>query len=59
VFKNTLLDKIVCYTNDYGKVKAKRWQDINRKDQGSEGIHFCPLCFCHPKKEGQAIELVF
>ena len=25
VFKNTLLDKIVHYTNNYGKVKAKRW----------------------------------
>jgi Transposase IS4 len=32
VFKNTLLDKIVRYTNDYGKVKAKRWQDVDRKD---------------------------
>jgi hypothetical protein len=32
VLKNTLLDKIVRYTNDYGKVKAKRWQDVNRED---------------------------
>jgi hypothetical protein len=32
VFKNTLLNKIVRYTNDYGKVKAKRWQDVDRKD---------------------------
>jgi hypothetical protein len=32
VFKNTLLDKIVRYTNDCGKVKAKRWQDVDRKD---------------------------
>jgi hypothetical protein len=32
VFKNTLLDKIVCYANNYGGVKAKRWKDIKRKD---------------------------
>jgi hypothetical protein len=32
VFKNTLLDKTVRYTNEYGRVKAKRWQDIERKD---------------------------
>ena len=32
VFKNALLDKIVRYTNDYGRVKAKRWQDVERKD---------------------------
>jgi hypothetical protein len=32
IFKNTLLDKIVCYTNEYGGVKAKPWKDIERKD---------------------------
>jgi DNA polymerase III epsilon subunit-like protein len=33
IFKNTLvLDKIVCYTNNYGGVKAKCWKDIKRKD---------------------------
>jgi hypothetical protein len=32
IFKNTLLDKIVCYTNDYGGAKAKHWKDIERKD---------------------------
>ena len=32
VFKTSLLDKIVNYTNDYGRVNAKRWQDITRKD---------------------------
>jgi hypothetical protein len=28
VFKNTLLDKIVWYTNEYGQAHAKRWSDI-------------------------------
>jgi hypothetical protein len=43
VFKNTLLDKIVCYTNDCGKVKAKRWQDIDRKDlEGFISVLFVP-----------------
>jgi DNA polymerase III epsilon subunit-like protein len=32
VFKNTLLEKIVRYTNEYGRVHAKRWSDISRKD---------------------------
>jgi hypothetical protein len=32
VFKNTLLDKIVQYTNEYGLAHAKRWKDISRKD---------------------------
>jgi hypothetical protein len=32
VFKNVLLDKIVWYTNKYGRVKAKRWQDVKMKD---------------------------
>jgi hypothetical protein len=32
VFKNVLLDKIVCYNNDYGRAKAKQWQDVKRKD---------------------------
>jgi hypothetical protein len=32
VFKNTLLEKIVCYPNKYGGVKAKHWKDIERKD---------------------------
>jgi hypothetical protein len=32
VFKNTLLDKIVRYTNDYGEIHAKRWNGITRKD---------------------------
>jgi DNA polymerase III epsilon subunit-like protein len=32
VFKNTLLEKIVRYTNDYGRVHAKRWNDITRKE---------------------------
>ena len=27
-----LLDKIVRYTNNYGQAKAKRWQDISRRD---------------------------
>jgi hypothetical protein len=49
IFKNTLLDKIVCNT-----IKAKWWQDIERKDL--EAFIFSPLCFCHSKKEGQAIK---
>jgi hypothetical protein len=32
VFKNALLDKIDWYTNNYGQLKAKRWQDAERKD---------------------------
>jgi hypothetical protein len=32
VFKNVLLDKIVWYTNEYEQVKAKWWQDVERKD---------------------------
>lgn len=32
IFKNTLLDKIVRYTNEYGHVSAKRWVDVTRKD---------------------------
>lgn len=32
VFKNTLLEKIVKYTNEYGQIHAKRWVDISRKD---------------------------
>ena len=32
VFKNTLLEKIVRYTNEYGRLHAKRWNDITRKD---------------------------
>jgi DNA polymerase III epsilon subunit-like protein len=32
VFRNTLLEKIVRYTNEYGRIKAKRWQDIDRRD---------------------------
>jgi hypothetical protein len=32
VFKNTLLDKIVWYTNKYGLAHTKRWNDISRKD---------------------------
>jgi hypothetical protein len=32
VFKSTLLDKIVRYTNKYGQAHAKRWKDISRKD---------------------------
>jgi DNA polymerase III epsilon subunit-like protein len=32
VFKNVLLDKIVWYTNEYRRVKAKQWQDVKRKD---------------------------
>jgi Transposase IS4 len=31
-FSNSLLDKIVKYTNEYGVVHAKRWKDISRKD---------------------------
>jgi hypothetical protein len=30
VFKNTLLDKIVWYTNKYRLAHAKRWKDISR-----------------------------
>jgi DNA polymerase III epsilon subunit-like protein len=32
IFKTTLLDKIVRYTNEYGLLHAKRWKDISRKD---------------------------
>jgi hypothetical protein len=32
VFKSVLLNKIDCYNNDYGSAKAKRWQDVERKD---------------------------
>lgn len=32
IFKYTLLEKIVKYTNDYGCHHAKHWQDITRKD---------------------------
>jgi hypothetical protein len=31
IFTNSLLDKIVKYTNEYGVVHAKRWKDISRK----------------------------
>jgi hypothetical protein len=32
IFQNHLLDKIVRYTNNYGQLHAKRWQDMTRKD---------------------------
>jgi Transposase IS4 len=32
IFKNTLLDKIVRYTNEYGLLHSKRWKDISKKD---------------------------
>jgi hypothetical protein len=32
IFKNSLLDKIAKYTNEYGVVHAKRWKDISRKN---------------------------
>jgi DNA polymerase III epsilon subunit-like protein len=32
VFTNYILDKIVGYTNEYGRLNAKRWNDISRKD---------------------------
>jgi hypothetical protein len=32
IFTNSLLDKIVKYTNEYRVVHAKRWKDISRKD---------------------------
>jgi hypothetical protein len=32
VFKNTILEKIVRYTNEYGQLHAKRWRDITKKD---------------------------
>jgi hypothetical protein len=32
VFKNVLLDKLIWYTNEYRRVKAKRWQDVEGKD---------------------------
>jgi hypothetical protein len=51
VLKNALLDKIVWYTNDYGQVKAKRWQDVERKDL--EAFILCSICFGNPKEEGQ------
>jgi hypothetical protein len=32
VFKRTILDKIVNYTNEYGQLNAKDWQNITRQD---------------------------
>ena len=32
IFKTVLLEKIVRYTNDYGRRNAKHWSDITRKD---------------------------
>ena len=32
VFKPTLLEKIVRYTNEYGRTHAKRWTDISKKE---------------------------
>lgn len=32
LFKNTILEKIVKYTNEYGRIHAKAWSDITRKD---------------------------
>ena len=32
IFKNTILEKIVSYTNEYGRIHAKQWSDITRKD---------------------------
>lgn len=32
VFTNSILDKIVRHTNEYGRLHAKRWGDITRKD---------------------------
>jgi DNA polymerase III epsilon subunit-like protein len=32
VFKNTILEKIVRYTNEYGQLHAKKWRDITKKD---------------------------
>jgi hypothetical protein len=32
IFKNTLLDKIVRYTNKYGLLHSKGWRDISKKD---------------------------
>ena len=32
IFTGHLLDKIVSYTNEYGRVHAKRWADITRQD---------------------------
>jgi Transposase IS4 len=32
MFKPTLLDKIVRYTNKYGGANAKRWTDISKKE---------------------------
>jgi hypothetical protein len=32
IFKNTLLDKIVRYTNKYGLLHSKQWKDISKKD---------------------------
>ena len=32
IFKNTLLEKIVRYTNEYGLLHSKRWKDISKKD---------------------------
>jgi DNA polymerase III epsilon subunit-like protein len=32
IFTNSLLDKIVSYTNDYGRSKLESWTDINRGD---------------------------
>lgn len=32
VFTNSILEKIVRHTNEYGRLHAKRWSDISRKD---------------------------
>ncbi len=32
IFTGHLLDKIVSYTNEYGRVHAKRWEDVSRQD---------------------------
>ena len=32
IFTNSILDKIVTYTNDYGERMAKNWSSISRKD---------------------------
>jgi Transposase IS4 len=32
IFTNSILDKIVRYTNEYGQLNVKRWSDISQKD---------------------------
>jgi hypothetical protein len=32
IFKNTLIDKIVRYTNEYGLLHSKQWKGISKKD---------------------------